>query len=155
MALTIEGNLIATELRVGIVVSRFNGFITERLLEGALDTWRRHGGSDAHITIIRVPGAWEIPVVIRKLAVSGKVDTIVSLGCLIRGATAHYDQIAGECAKGIHQVMMETGIHVSFGVLACDTLEHAIERAGTKAGNKGSEAMLASIEMADVMRQIN
>ncbi|MEY3601803.1 MAG: 6,7-dimethyl-8-ribityllumazine synthase [Armatimonadota bacterium] len=151
---TIEGSLVANDSRIAIVVSRFNSFITERLVEGAIDTWRRHGGDDSAITVIRVPGAWEIPVAVRKVAQSGKVDSIVALGCLMRGATAHYDQIASECAKGVTQVMLETGIHVSFGVVACDTLEQAIDRAGAKSGNKGAEAMLASIEMINVLRQI-
>ena len=150
---TIEGNLVAGDGRIAIVVSRFNSFITEKLLEGALDTWRRHGGDDSAITVIRVPGAWEIPVAVRKIAHGGTVDSVVALGCLMRGATMHYDQIASECAKGVTQVMLETGIHVSFGVLACDTLEQAIDRAGAKAGNKGAEAMLASIEMINVLRQ--
>jgi 6,7-dimethyl-8-ribityllumazine synthase len=151
---TIEGTLVATDSRIAIVVSRFNSFITEKLLEGALDTWKRHGGDDSLVTVIRVPGAWEIPVAVRKVANTGNVDSIVALGCLMRGATAHYDQIASECAKGVTQVMLETGIHVSFGVVACDTLEQAIDRAGAKAGNKGAEAMLASIEMINVLRQI-
>lgn len=152
---TIEGTLVVSDSRIVIVVSRFNSFITDRLLEGAIDTWRRHGGDDASITVIRVPGAWEIPVAVRKVAQSGKVDSVVALGCLMRGATAHYDQIASECAKGVTQVMLDTGVHVSFGVVACDTLEQAIDRAGAKAGNKGAEAMLASIEMINVLRQIS
>jgi 6,7-dimethyl-8-ribityllumazine synthase len=151
---TIEGTLVASDSKVAIVVSRFNSFITERLLDGAIDTWRRPGGDDASITVIRVPGAWEIPVAVRKVAQSGKVDSIVALGCLMRGATAHYDQIVSECAKGVTQVMLESGIHVSFGVVACDTLEQAIDRAGAKAGNKGAESMLASIEMINVLRQL-
>ena len=149
---TIEGNLVAADGRIAIVVSRFNSFITEKLLEGALDTWRRHGGDDSAVSVIRVPG--EIPVAVRKVANAGKVDSIVALGCLMRGATAHYDQIASECAKGVTQVMLETGVYVSFGVVACDTLEQAIDRAGAKSGNKGAEAMLASIEMINVLRQI-
>jgi 6,7-dimethyl-8-ribityllumazine synthase len=151
---TIEGNLVAADGRIAIVVSRFNSFITEKLLEGALDTWRRHGGDDSAVTVIRVPGAWEIPVAVRKVANAGKVDSIVALGCLMRGATAHYDQISSECAKGVTQVMLETGVYVSFGVVACDTLEQAIDRAGAKSGNKGAEAMLASIEMINVLRQL-
>lgn len=154
MYTTIEGSLVAADGRIAIVVSRFNSFITERLVEGAIDTWRRHGGDDAAVTVIRVPGAWEIPVAVRKVAQTGNVDSVVALGCLMRGATAHYDQIVSECAKGVAQVMLDTGIHVSFGVVACDTLEQAIDRAGAKAGNKGAEAMLASIEMINVLRQI-
>ena len=147
-----EGSLVATGLRVGIVISRWNGFITERLLEGALDAFRRHGGDPERVAIARVPGTFEIPLIARKLAASGKYDAVVCLGCLIRGSTDHYEYIASEASKGISQAMLATDTPVTFGVLTCDSIEQAIERAGTKAGNKGAEAVLAAVEMANLCK---
>ncbi len=148
-----EGNLVATDLRVGIVISRWNSFITERLLEGALDTLKRHGAdSDQSVDVIRVPGTFEIPLLAQKLSASGKYDAVICLGCLIRGATPHFDYIAGECTKGIAQAMMTSGVPVTFGILTTDSIEQAIERAGTKSGNKGSEAAGAAIEMANLIK---
>ena len=149
-----EGNLVATGLRFGIVLSRWNSFITERLLEGALDTIRRHGGDDDLVFLARVPGTFEVPLVAQKMAASGKYDAVICLGCLIRGSTPHFDYIASEATKGIAQAMMHTGVPVSFGVLTTDSIEQAIERAGTKAGNKGAEAAGAAIEMANLLKAI-
>ena len=150
----LEGDLVATGRRFAIVVSRFNSFITERLLEGALDTLRRHGADTDRVDVARVPGTWEIPVVAQKLAASGRYDAVVCLGCLIRGATSHFDHTAGECSKGIAQAMMATGVPITFGVLTTDSIEQAIERAGTKAGNKGAEAAVAAVEMANLCRAV-
>lgn len=147
-----EGNMVATGLRFGLVVSRWNAFITERLLEGALDTIKRHGADTDTVDVARVPGTFEIPLVAQRMAASGRYDAVICLGCLIRGSTPHFDYIAGECSKGIAQAMLQTGIPVTFGVLTCDTIEQAIERAGTKAGNKGGEAAGAAIEMAGLIR---
>ncbi len=149
-----EGSLVATGLRLAVVVSRFNGFITERLLEGAIDTVRRHGGSADDVDIIRVPGAWELALAPDRVAGAGRYDAVLCLGCLIRGATSHFDQIASECAKGVAASMLRTGVPMTFGVLATDSLDHAIERAGTKAGNKGSEAASAAIELANLLRDL-
>jgi 6,7-dimethyl-8-ribityllumazine synthase len=149
-----EGNLVATGLRFGLVVSRWNGFITERLLEGALDTLKRHGADVEAVDVARVPGTFEVPLVARRLAGSGRYDAVICLGCLIRGSTPHFDYIAGECSKGIAQAMLDTGVPVTFGVLTCDSIEQAIERAGTKAGNKGGEAAGAAVEMASLLREL-
>jgi len=148
----LEGNLVATGRRFGIVVSRWNAFITERLLEGALDTLKRHGADIETVDVARVPGTFEVPLVAQKMAASRKYDAVICLGCLIRGSTPHFDYIASECSKGIAHAMMETGVPVTFGVLTCDSIEQAIERAGTKAGNKGAEAAGAAIEMADLLK---
>ena len=136
--------------RFAIVAARFNAFIVERLVEGALDALRRHGVTDDRITLVRVPGSWEIPLVCSRLAKSGAVEAIIALGCVIRGATAHFDYVAGGVAQGVSSVAMETGVPVAFGVLTTDTIEQAIERAGTKAGNKGFDAALTAIEMASL-----
>jgi 6,7-dimethyl-8-ribityllumazine synthase len=143
-----EGELNAAGKRFAIVVSRFNAFITERLLQGALDGLRRTGARNDDIEIMRVPGSFEIPSAARMLAESGKFDAIICLGCLLRGDTAHYDVIVNECARGIGQSAQETGVPHAFGVLTCDTLEQAIDRAGLKMGNKGLEAALTAVEMA-------
>ena len=147
-----EGDLTASGLRFGIIVSRWNAFITERLLEGALDTLKRHGADTEIVDVARVPGTFEIPLVAQNMAKSGRYDAVICLGCLIRGSTAHFEYIASECTKGIGQAMMQSGVPVTFGVLTTETIEQAIERAGTKAGNKGVEAAGAAIEMAQLMR---
>lgn len=146
----IEGNLNASGHTFGIIVSRFNSFITERLLASALDALRRTGAQDKHIKIVRVPGAFEIPSAARTLAETGTVDAIVCLGCLLRGETANYDQICAEVTRGVGQSAQETGVPHAWGVLTCDDLEQAIDRAGLKSGNKGFEAALAAIEMASL-----
>jgi 6,7-dimethyl-8-ribityllumazine synthase len=151
---TFEGKLIAEGLRFGIVVGRFNEFIGGKLLSGALDAISRHGGSDKDIAVAWVPGAFEIPVVAKKLAKSGNYDAIICLGAVIRGATPHFDMIAGEVTKGIALVGLETGLPVVFGVLTTDSIEQAIERAGTKAGNKCFDAAVTAIEMANLLKQI-
>lgn len=150
-----EGNLIGTGLKIGIVVSRFNEFITSKLLSGALDTLKRHGVSEDDIEISWVPGAFEIPLIAKQMAQSGKYDAIVSLGAVIRGATPHFDYVASELSKGIAQISLQTGIPIAFGVLTTDNIEQAIERAGTKAGNKGSEAAITAIEMANLIKTVN
>ncbi len=146
----VEGKLSAAGHKFGIVVSRFNSFITERLLNSAIDALRRTGAKDNAIRIVRVPGAFEIPSAARTLAETGTVDAIICLGCLLRGETSNYDQISAEVTRGIGQSAQETGIPHSFGVLTCDTLEQAIDRAGLKSGNKGFEAALAAVEMASL-----
>jgi 6,7-dimethyl-8-ribityllumazine synthase len=151
----VEGHLSAVGLTFAIIASRFNDFITARLVEGAMDALLRHGASDDHITIYRVPGSYEIPQLARKLVGSGRAgDALICLGTLIRGATPHFDYIAAEATKGIASAALESGIPVTFGVLTTDTIEQAIERAGTKAGNKGWEAAVAAIEMANLYRQL-
>jgi 6,7-dimethyl-8-ribityllumazine synthase len=150
----IEGGLSAQGIRFGLVVSRFNDFIGQKLVEGAVDCIVRHGGSAENITVIRCPGAFELPSVSRKAALSGKFDAIVTLGVIIRGSTPHFDVIAAEATKGIAQVGMESMIPVTFGVLTTENLEQAIERAGTKAGNKGFDAAMGAIEMVNLYRQL-
>jgi 6,7-dimethyl-8-ribityllumazine synthase len=151
---TFEGKLIAEGLRFGIIVGRFNEFIGGKLLSGALDAISRHGGSDNDVDLVWVPGAFEIPIVAKKMAKSGKYDAIICLGAVIRGATPHFDMIAGEVTKGIALVGLETGLPVVFGVLTTDSIEQAIERAGTKGGNKGFDAAVTAIEMANLLKQI-
>ena len=150
---TIEGMLDAKGLRLGIVASRFNEFITERLLSGALDCWRRHGGDEENVTVIWVPGAWEMPVVAKRAAASGSYDAVACIGAVIRGGTPHFEYVASETSKGIAQAGMTGDVPVTFGVLTTDTIEQAIERAGTKSGNKGWDATLAAIEMARLYRE--
>jgi 6,7-dimethyl-8-ribityllumazine synthase len=150
----VEGGLSARDLRVGIVAARFNEFVVESLVRGAVDSFRRHGGEDRDVTLVRVPGAWEIPLAVDRLAGAGGVDAIVALGAVIRGATPHFDYVAGECAKGMSAAGARHGLPVAFGVLTTDTIEQALERAGTKAGNKGADAMLSVIEMANLLRQL-
>ncbi|HZQ90896.1 MAG TPA: 6,7-dimethyl-8-ribityllumazine synthase [Terriglobales bacterium] len=144
------GSLSAAGKRFGIVVARFNAFITERLLAGALDALRRSGAKKGDLEVVHVPGSFEIPIAARKLAASRRFNAIICLGCLLRGDTAHYDVIANECARGIGQSAQETGVPHAFGVLTCDTLEQAIDRAGLKGGNKGFEAALSAVEMANL-----
>ena len=150
----IEGELDGTGLRIGIVCGRFNDFITERLLSGAERALRRHGVDPADVTVVWVPGAFEVPFAAQQLASSGRVDAVVTLGAVIRGATGHYDLVAGQCAAGVQRVSLDTGIPVVFGVLTTDTIEQTIERAGTKAGNKGEEAAATAIEMANLSRAL-
>ena len=150
----IEGDLNIRDARFVIVVARFNSFITERLLEGAMDALRRHGARDADLHVVRVPGAFDMPLVVQQLAKKGDYDAIVALGAVIRGGTPHFDFVASECTKGIAQASMQYGLPVAFGVLTTDTIEQSIERAGTKAGNKGAEAALSAIEMVNLLRQL-
>jgi len=152
---THEGDFVsAAAARFSIVLSRFNGFIGERLLEAALDTLRRHGVKDRNIEVVRVPGAFELPLVASALAKRGGCDAIIALGCVIRGGTPHFDYVAGECAKGIAAVSREHGLPVAFGVLTTDSIEQAIERAGTKAGNKGADAALTALEMVSLLNKL-
>jgi 6,7-dimethyl-8-ribityllumazine synthase len=154
MARTFEGNLDGSGARFGLVVSRFNDLLTARLAEGAMDCLLRHGAREDDIVVVKVPGAWEIPLVAAKLAGSGKVDAVIGLGVLIRGATPHFDFIAAEAAKGLAQVALSSGVPVSFGVLTTETLDQALERAGSKAGNKGWQAAQAAIEMVQLYRSL-
>ncbi|MBM9605458.1 6,7-dimethyl-8-ribityllumazine synthase [Desulfopila inferna] len=155
MANVIEGNLNADGKKFAIVIARFNSFISEKLLEGALDTLTRSGAAQADIDIARVPGAFEIPLVAKKFAESQKYDAVICLGVVIRGATPHFDVVVSEVSKGAAQVGLETGVPVLFGVLTTETIEQAIERAGTKAGNKGAEVAVAAIEMANLVTSLN
>lgn len=150
----LKGNLNGTGHKYAVIVSRFNEFITESLLKGALDSLERHGTDQGKVTVVRVPGAFEIPLTAKKLAESGKFDAVICLGAVIRGSTAHFDFVAGESAK-IGNIALETGIPVIFGVLTTDTIEQAIERAGTKAGNKGAEAAATAVEMVNLFRELN
>ena len=154
MPKVIEGQLTAAGLRFAIVVSRFNGFICERLLSGALDALARTGGQLDDVEIVKVPGSWELPVVVRELARQKRHDAIICLAAVIRGDTPHFDYVAGEAVKGIGHVAAESGVPVAFGVLTCNTLEQAIDRAGAKSGNKGFDAAMAAVEMASLMRQL-
>jgi 6,7-dimethyl-8-ribityllumazine synthase len=147
----IEGNLSAEGRSFGIVASRFNDFVVKSLLEGAIDAIRRHGGDAESVDVVWVPGSYEIPVVARELALSGRYDALICLGAVIRGATAHFDYVAGGAAGGISKVALETGLPVIFGVITTESIEQAIERAGTKMGNKGFEAAVSAMEMADLM----
>ncbi len=153
MAKYIEGDLKAEGKKFGIVVARFNSFVAEKLLEGAIDTLRRSGTADDDIEVVRVPGAYEIPLLTQKMVKSGRYDAVICLGAVIRGATPHFDFVANEAAKGIAQVSMDSGIPVMFGVLTTDTIEQAIERSGSKAGNKGSDCAIAAVEMVNLLSQ--
>ena len=154
MPTQIEGNLVGAGKKFAVIVARFNEFINVKLLSGAIENLSRHGVADDDITVVWTPGAFEIPVVAKKLAESGNHDAVIALGCVIRGATAHFDYVAGEAAKGVGQASIQTGVPIIFGVLTTDTIEQAIERAGTKAGNKGADAALAAIEMASLMEKL-
>lgn len=154
MKKVIEGHLVGTGLKMAIVVSRFNEFITGKLLSGAEDALKRHGVKEEDVTIVWVPGAFEIPLAAKKLAQSGAYDAIITLGTVIRGATPHFDYVSNEVAKGVASTGMESGIPVIFGVLTTDTIEQAIERAGTKAGNKGWDSAMGAIEMGNLYRQL-
>ena len=149
---TFEGKLNAQDLRFGIVLSRFNHLIGDRLLEGALDILRRHGAAEENLAVARVPGAFEIPLAAQQMAKSGRYDAVIALGAVIRGATAHFDYVAGPLASSLAAVALETGVPVLFGVLTTDTIEQAVERAGTKAGNKGADVAAAAIEMANLLK---
>ena len=151
---TIEGTFTGVAGKFAIVVGRWNSFVVESLLEGSLDALRRHGVSEDDITIIRAPGAFEIPLVCQKAAAGGQYDAIIALGAVIRGGTPHFEYVAGECTKGLAQVSMQYSVPVSFGVLTVDSIEQAIERAGTKAGNKGEEAAMSAIEMVNLFKQM-
>ncbi|MEC8693615.1 MAG: 6,7-dimethyl-8-ribityllumazine synthase [Pseudomonadota bacterium] len=151
----IEGQYTDADGRYAIVVGRFNQFVVDSLVEGAVDALVRHGVDEDNITVVRVPGAFEIPLAAQAVAEKGDVDAIIALGAVIRGSTPHFDFVAGESASGLNKVQMDTGIPCSFGVLTVDTIEQAIERAGTKSGNKGTEASLVAIEMVSVLRQIS
>jgi 6,7-dimethyl-8-ribityllumazine synthase len=154
MARMVEGNLTAKGYAFGIVASRFNDFITARLLDGALDALRRHGADEDKITVARVPGSFEIPLVAKRMAASRQYDAVICLGAVIRGATPHFDYIASEVAKGVAMAGLETGVPIAFGVLTTDSIEQAVERAGTKAGNKGFDAACSAIEMANLLREL-
>ena len=151
----LEGEFRAEGARFAVVVSRFNSFVVENLLTGAMDALTRHGVARSDVTIVRVPGAWEIPLTAQRLAASGRFDAIVAVGAVIRGGTPHFEYVAGETVKGLAQVTLAHGVPIGFGVLTVDSIEQAIERAGTKAGNKGAEAALSAMEMVSLLRKIS
>ena len=155
MIKTIEGAMRADQGRFCLVVSRWNSYIVESLEKGAIDTLLRHGATEESLTIVRVPGAFEMPVAVERIAAKGGHDAIIALGAVIRGGTPHFEYVAGECVKGIAQVSLKYAIPVAFGVLTVDSIEQAIERAGTKAGNKGAEAAMSALEMVDLLRQFD
>jgi len=151
---TIEGQLTARGARIALLVSRFNSFVVESLLDGAVDTLKRHGAEARELQIVRVPGAYEMPIAAKRLAASQRYEAIIALGAVIRGGTPHFEYVAGECTKGLSQVSLQYDVPIAFGVLTVDSIEQAIERAGTKAGNKGAEAAMSAIEMINVLREI-
>ncbi len=150
----LQGDLIARDLRIAIVAARFNDAIVDQLVRGAVDALVRHGASEKQIEIVRVPGAFDLPFVARRFALAKRCDAIVALGCVIRGATPHFDYVAGQCAAGLARAADDTGVPIAFGVLTTDTIEQAVERAGTKAGNKGADAALVALEMANLLRRL-
>lgn len=150
----VEGTLVVQSAKFCLVATRFNGFLVESLIAGAVEALKRHGAVDDDITIVRIPGAFEMPLTLEKIAAKGEYDAIIALGAVVRGGTPHFDYVAGECVKGITQASLSHSIPVAFGVLTVDTIEQAIERAGTKAGNKGSEAAISAIEMVNLLRQL-
>ncbi len=152
---TLQGDLLARDLRIAIVAARFNDAIVEHLIRGAVDTLLRHGASEKQIEIIRVPGAFDLPLIVKKVAAGKRCDAVVALGAVIRGATPHFDLVAGQCAAGLARAQEETGVPVAFGVLTTDTIEQAVERAGTKAGNKGVDAALCALELANLLRRLD
>ncbi|RKQ31356.1 6,7-dimethyl-8-ribityllumazine synthase [Oceanobacillus halophilus] len=154
MVNTFAGNLVGTDLKIGIVVARFNEFITSKLLDGTIDTLKRHGVNDENIDVAWIPGAFEIPLIAKKMADSDKYDAVITLGTVIRGSTPHFDYVCNEVAKGVANASNQSGKPVIFGVLTTETIEQAIERAGTKAGNKGSEAAVSAIEMANIIKMM-
>jgi len=151
---TIEGQLTIRGARIALLVSRFNSFVVESLLSGAIDTLMRHGAEDRDLHIVRVPGAYEMPIAAKRLAAAQRYEAIIALGAVIRGGTPHFEYVAGECTKGLSQVSLQHDIPIAFGVLTVDSIEQAIERAGTKAGNKGAEAAMSTIEMVNLLREI-
>jgi 6,7-dimethyl-8-ribityllumazine synthase len=152
---TVEGALRVYNARYCLVVARFNSFVVENMLAGAVDALKRHGAEDSDLTIVRVPGAFEMPLAVERIAAKGGFDAIVAIGAVIRGGTPHFEYVASECVKGLAHVSMKHGVPVAFGVLTVDTIEQAIERAGTKAGNKGAEAAMSAIEMVSLLRQLD
>jgi 6,7-dimethyl-8-ribityllumazine synthase len=152
---TLQGDLIARDLRFAIVAARFNDAIVEHLIRGAVDTLLRHGASEKQLEIIRVPGAYDLPLVVKRVAAAKRCDAVVALGAVIRGATPHFDLVAGQCAAGLARAQEETGVPVAFGVLTTDTIEQAVERAGTKAGNKGADAAMCALELANLLRRLD
>jgi len=151
----IEGDMVCRNSKFGIAIARFNSFINESLLSGAIDTLKRHGASDTDIEVVYVPGAYELPLAVQAMANKGQYDAVIALGSVIRGGTPHFDYVAGECVKGMSQVMLNNNLPIAFGVLTVDSIEQAIERAGTKAGNKGGEAALSAIEMVNLLKQFS
>lgn len=151
---SVEGNFVNCNGQYAIVVGRFNSFVVEHLVDGAIDTLRRHGVDEANITVIRAPGAWELPLVAKKVIEKQQPDAVITLGAVIRGGTPHFEYVAGECAKGLGQLSLQTGVVITNGVLTVDTIEQAIERSGTKAGNKGSEAALCALEMVSLFNTL-
>lgn len=152
---TTQGDLLARDLKFVIVAARFNDFIVESLVRGAVDTLKRHGATEKNIELVRVPGAFELPLAAQRLAQSKRYQGIIALGAVIKGATPHFDYVCGECASGLSRVSQQTGVPVAFGILTTDTIEQAIERAGTKAGNKGADAALVALEMANLLPQLD
>jgi len=152
---TLNGDLVARDLRFAIVAARFNDMIVDSLIRGAVDALLRHGAVEKQIDLIRVPGAYDLPFIVKRVAVSKRYDAIVALGAVIRGATPHFDHVAGQCASGLARAAEESGVPVAFGVLTTDTIEQAIERAGTKAGNKGADAALCALELANLLRRLD
>ncbi len=152
---SIEADLLARDLRFGFVAARFNDFVVEPLIRGAIDALKRHGATDKQIEIVRVPGAFDIPIVVRRMALSRRYDALITLGAVVRGQTPHFDYVAGECASGISRIALESGVPIAFGVLTTDTMEQAVDRAGGKAGNKGADAALVAIEMANLLRRLD
>ena len=152
---TLEADLLARDIRVAIVAARFNDFVVAKLVDGAVDALIRHGASEKNLELVRVPGAFDMPLVVRRLAQSKRYDAIVALGAVIKGETAHFDYVAGECASGVARAALETGVPVGFGVLTCESFDQAIDRAGGKAGNKGAEAALAALEMANLLKRLD
>ncbi len=150
-----EGELLVRDLRFALVAARFNDLVVEPLVRGALDALRRHGATEKQIDIVRVPGAFDIPVAARKLALSRRYEALIALGAVVRGQTPHFDYVAGECASGLARIAVESGVPIGFGVLTTDTMEQAIDRAGGKAGNKGADAALAALEMANLLRRLD
>ena len=155
MIKTVEGALRVHNTRFCLVVSRFNSFVVESLLSGAIDALKRHGAEESDLTIVRVPGAFEMPLAIERIAAKGGYDAVIAIGAVIRGGTPHFEYVAGECVKGMAHVSLKHGLPVAFGVLTVDAIEQAIERAGTKAGNKGAEAAMSAIEMVNLLRQLD
>lgn len=152
---TVEGNFHNATAKYVIVMSRWNSFIVDRLLDGALETLRKHGVQDRDISLVKVPGAWELPLAVKKVLDNDEVDAVIALGAVIRGGTPHFEYVAGECVKGLGQLSLQSGKPVTFGVLTVDSIEQAIERAGTKAGNKGEEAAVTALEMVSLLRQLD